>query len=402
MGPLNRTEEGRSPRPGEREIRAALAVSEVDGLGPRRLHELYRRFGSFAAILHAARAGDPELRAALGGKRAARLAGAVPAPARRLRILREDGIQVVVRGSGDYPERLLHLHDPPPLLYLMGRRRALDPPAVAVVGTRRATEYGRRVARDLAGALAGAGVCVISGMARGIDARAHEGALDAGGRTLGVLGSGLEHRYPAANRRLYDRMERSGLLASEFPPSQAPQRGFFPRRNRIIAALARAVVVVQAGRPSGALNTVTHALDLGREVLAVPGPVGLPASEGVHALLREGAGLAAEPADVLEVLGWPSDAAPAGTDVAGGASAGRSGASAPGGEGEAWDAARAALDEGPRSVEELSAATSLPVPALLARLTCWELDGRVEAAEGGRYAARRRPVGEMGPGTADR
>lgn len=364
----------------DREIRAALALAGVERLGPRGIHELLGVHGTFAGILRGARAGDPRIHERVGPKLAAAVRRLRPVPARRLSELEDAGIRVLARGLPGYPPGLLHLHDPPPILYLRGRNLPLGGPAVAVVGTRRATEYGRRAARDLAAGLAEAELCVISGVARGIDARAHEGSLDVGGETVGVLGSGLNHRYPAANRRLYDRMEESGLLVSEFPPDQSPRPGFFPRRNRIIAALARAVVVVQAGRRSGALNTAGHALDLGREVLAVPGPVGLPASLGVHALLRDGAGLATRAADVLEAIGWGSAGSVSGpTDRREGA----------GRDVSLWAAARISLTDGPRTAEELSAATGLAVPDLLARLTRWEMDGRIETVGVGRYAAVR-------------
>lgn len=356
-----------------------MALADLEGLGPRRLHELVGRYGSFREVLAAGRRRDEGFRDAVGPKLAARAAALRPVPRGRPAALRDAGVRIRARGLPGYPDRLLHLHDPPPVLYLRGRRELLDLPSVAVVGTRRATEYGRRSARDLAMGLAEAGLCVVSGMARGIDARAHEAALDAAGATVGVLGSGLDHRYPAANRRLYDRMEGAGLLVSEFPPEQPPLSGLFPRRNRIIAALSRAVVVVQAGRRSGALNTVGHALDLGREVLAVPGPVGVPASDGVHGLLRDGAALAERAADVLELLGL-GDGAAADTSAPDGGAVGQEG-----GWGRHWWKARASLTAGPRTVDELSAATGLGVPDLLALLTRWELEGTIESTPGGRY-----------------
>jgi DNA processing protein len=197
---------------------------------------------------------------------------------------------------------LLELEDPPPLLFLKGRAVLLHRPAVAIVGARAATEVGRRMAEAMGRLLAAAGVTVVSGLARGIDAAAHAGALAAGGDTVAVLGAGMEARHPASSRALLREIGHRGLLVSEFLPSEPALPHHFPRRNRVIAALARAVVVVEAGERSGALITVNHALDLGREVLAVPGSVENPRARGTNALLRDGAGVLPYPEAVLEAL----------------------------------------------------------------------------------------------------
>lgn len=364
-----------------REIRAALALAGVEGLGPARARILIDRCGSARAVI----AGSPALPAGLPDRVGRRIRRARPVPRSRIEELSERGIRVLAYGSPGYPPALAHLHDPPVVLFLTGPLRLPGPRAVTIVGTRKATEYGRRMARDLAGGLARAGWCVVSGMARGVDGAAHRGALDAGGRSVGVLGSGLDHEYPASHRRLYGRMRRRGLLVSEFPPEEPPVAGLFPRRNRVLAALSRAVVVVQAGRRSGALITVDHALDLGREVLAVPGPVGPEASVGVHRLLRDGAGLVTSAEDVLEVLG---------VDGEGEGAASGPPAAAPGGR-EA--ALLAPLGEGPRPVEELARAAGLPVVEATARLAVLEVAGRVRALPGGRYElARETPSGRSG------
>ena len=199
------------------------------------------------------------------------------------------GGRVLLSDDPEYPPSLRVIPDPPPVLFAQGGLSLLDPPAVAIVGSRDHTAYGGEVGRKLAWGAASAGVVVVSGMARGLDAVAHAAALDAGGGTIGVLGNGLGVVYPAANRRLYQRVEQRGLLLTEFPPGERPSAGSFPRRNRLISGLARVTVVVEAARGSGALITAGTALDQGREVMAVPGHITSPASTGANELIRDGA-----------------------------------------------------------------------------------------------------------------
>lgn len=362
----------------DRELRSAVALAAQSAVPDQRLREVLDRVGSAAAVVEE-NAGQAAWRVHLGRGERRALRELRPASGERLADLRGEGRRLVsYRGPG-YPERLLHLHQPPPVLHLAGPGE-LDRPSVAVVGTRSATSYGRRAARDLAGGLARAGWTVVSGLARGVDAAAHRAALDAGGRTAAVLGSGMEHRYPASNRELYRRIEGHGLLVSEFPPEQAPRRWTFPKRNRIIAALSSGVVVVQAPRRSGALITAEQALELGREVFAVPGPVGSPASEGTHDLLRSGAPLAARAADVLEVLEdrprAPQRELELEVEVT-------SSVDAEGGR-SVWEA----LQRGAETLEELRESSRLPAGRLLAVLAELELAGRVRALPGDRY----RPV----------
>lgn len=379
----------RSPFPGgDSELRAAMALAALRNVDLHRLRTLLDRVGS-AVDAVGGRCSSSDLRACLERPERRALRALEPAPGEELSELRERGVRVVsYRGPG-YPERLLHLHQPPPALYLKGPGRIDRPRSVAVVGTRSATSYGRRAARDLAGELARAGWTVVSGMARGVDAAAHRAALDARGRTTAVLGSGIDHRYPTSNRDLYDRMEEHGLLATEFPPGRTPRKWIFPRRNRIIAALSAGVVVVQAPRKSGALITVDQALELGREIFAVPGPVGSPSSAGTHDLLRSGAGLAARPADVLEVLEAAVPAA--GGETTDRPSRGDRGqreldldASAtldPDGARAVWQALRG----GAETLEELEERSRLPPGRLLALLTELELAGRIRSLPGDRY-----------------
>ena len=220
--------------------------------------------------------------------------------------LSKSGARLTTSLDEDYPSRLRELPDPPPVLYALGVLTACEPPVVAIVGTRDATPYGERVTRAIASALARAGACVLSGLARGIDAAAHRAALDVGGRTCAVLGTGIDVPYPAAHQALHEAIARRGLLLSEHAPGERATAGSFPRRNRIIAALADVTIVVEAGARSGALITAGHALDLGRAVAAVPGPIDAPASAGSNELLRDGAVVIASPDDALALVGLTS------------------------------------------------------------------------------------------------
>jgi DNA processing protein len=191
------------------------------------------------------------------------------------------------RDHPGYPSRLLELKVPPPVIYTRGTFAVAAPPAVAIVGTRTASPYGLRVARALATACVRAGVCVVSGLARGVDGVAHQAALDANGRTVAVLGTGPDLYYPRSHRTLQERIARDGLLISEHPPGSTGHGGSFPQRNRLIAALADVTVVVEAGEKSGALITATHAEWLGREVGVVPNAIDVPMAYGSNALLRQ-------------------------------------------------------------------------------------------------------------------
>ncbi len=288
---------------------ALVALSRVPGLGPRQISRLIEQVGSGEAALDAVETASTEQ---LGlGTSAAPVRGRVSIGRPELRAAREViddarsmGLRVLTLGTRQYPRSLLALTDPPPVLFVKGDGDFDHRRCVAIVGTRKASSYGRRSAYALARELGGWGWTVTSGMARGVDASAHEGALDGGGGSIGVLGTGHAHEYPATNRDLYRRMRADGLLVSEFEPPAPPTRHTFPRRNRIIAALARAVVVVEAGERSGALITAEYALDLGREVLCVPGRIDERGSAGSIRLLRQGAGIVARARDVFDALGW--------------------------------------------------------------------------------------------------
>jgi DNA processing protein len=234
---------------------------------------------------------------------------------------------------------------------------------VAIVGTRRATAYAERVTRQLASTLARAGATVISGLARGVDAAAHRGALEVGGATVAVLGTGLDVCYPKGHAALQREIGERGLLLSELAPDDAAHPGSFPRRNRIIAALARVTIVVEAGVRSGALITAAHALEMNRGVAAVPGPIDVPQAQGSNELLRDGASVIASMADALALLGLTApirlSELPEGTA-----------------ERTVWDA----LDAGGLPLESLAARASLPAHEALAAVTALELRGLVECA----------------------
>jgi len=222
---------------------------------------------------------------------------------RALDALARAGAVLVPFPSPAYPWRLSQIRDPAPVLSVVGDRSALESPAVAIVGARAATVYGLAAARQLAGDIARAGVVVVSGLARGIDAAAHEAALEAGGRTVAVQACGPDRIYPRAHRGLAARIAEQGALVTELPPGMPPRRQHFPLRNRLISGLCRGLVVVEARERSGSLVTAQHALSQGIEVFAVPGPITAPTSLGPNRLLRDGAHPVLEAGDVLDVLG---------------------------------------------------------------------------------------------------
>mgnify|MGYP001822035634 CR=1 FL=1 len=285
-------------------IRDWIGLSLVHGVGPALFYQLISRFGSPSEVLNRAALVIREVdRPRVGSLEQLIDAGRLRQRAEReLKALQKVGGRVLIRDDAEYPELLGHIGQPPPVIYLYGNSALLEMTSVAIVGSRAATSYGRRVGRTIAGDLAAAGICVVSGLALGIDAAAHSGALDADGATVGVLGCGLDVVYPRENSRLYDRLRASGLLISEYPLGTRPEGFRFPARNRIIAGLSRAVVVVEASKKSGSLITVQHALEQGREIFAVPGQVDSLKSAGTHWLIQQGATLAVSAADVSSHL----------------------------------------------------------------------------------------------------
>jgi DNA processing protein len=273
---------------------------------------------------------------------------------------------VNVLGRDDLPPLLRAIHDPPARLHLRGsgEPKLLDGPAVAVVGARACSSYGRQVARALGRELAAAGVVVVSGLARGVDGEAHRGALEAGGRTVAVLGCGIDRDYPTVHADLARQIAQSGLIVSEYPPGVEPAPWRFPARNRIIAGLSLATVIVEARERSGALITADFALEDGREVLAVPGEIVSSLSRGTNALLKLGATPLTETGDVLSTLGIEAPPQkPASVD------------------GLAATILRA-LGDGAASADELGRVTGLNAGEIAAALAELELAGLAAAGDG--------------------
>ncbi len=282
-----------------------ILLNTVSGLGSISLRKLLEVFGSYEAIL---KAGEKNLCRA-GGIReslARKIAEAARYPEKadqELKACARLGCIIVTREDEGYPQPLLSIVDPPLALYIKGSWQEQDGCAIAVVGSRNASFYGKQAAGRLSYDLALRGMTIVSGLARGIDSAAHEAALKASGRTLAVLGSGLDFLYPPENAPLAEAIARSGAILSEFPMATPPERHNFPRRNRIISGLSLGVVVVEAAAKSGALITADCALEQGREVFSVPGPVDSVTSQGTNGLLKQGARLVTSIEDIFEELG---------------------------------------------------------------------------------------------------
>lgn len=342
----------------ERLLRLALAA--VPSLPRAHAHSLLLRYGSPAAVFGRSAA---ELRACCAPAAAAALARGPDLAAAAAAVARAEalGLELQVPGAPGFPGLLAAIPDPPLLLWLRGRlpeRRAL-----AIVGARRATPRGREVARRLAAAAAEAGLAVVSGLAYGIDAAAHRGAVEAGGPSVAVLGSGLDLPSPTGNLALARRLlETGGGWVSEYAPGTPPAPFRFPERNRLISGLCAAVLVVEAGEKSGSLWTVRHALDQGREVLSVPGPVDTASCRGSNRLLRDGAGVVLEARDLLEQLGVRADVAPS---------------PAPDPPDSTTARLLSALESGPLDPDELSRRLGLPPERLAGVLLELELAGRI-------------------------
>jgi DNA processing protein len=334
------------------------------------------------ALLRAA--GDPEALLASRGHvaqvsvapatLAALRAPPADAIAATLKWLETPAHQLVTWDDGDYPRQLLEIGEAPPVLFHIGRRELLNRIAVAIVGSRQPTPQGLDDARAFARALAGAGVTIVSGLAQGIDAAAHEGALDAPGGTLAVVGTGLDRVYPAVNRKLAHAIAERGSLLSEFVPGTPPQQWHFPRRNRLIAGLSRAVLVVEANLSSGSLITARLAGEQGREVMAVPGSIHSPLSKGCHKLIREGAKLVETAQDVLSELGLGA-APPAGT-------------APPRAVDPAFAPLLDAMGAAPVDLDRLVQRSGLVAQVISAQLTALEIDGHVAALPGGKWQRR--------------
>jgi DNA processing protein len=362
------------------DLRDLVCLTMVPGVGPHTSRALLERFGRAGRVLDASVSALREVQG-VGPKLAERIARARKEhePLGELELCRQHGVTLVPRDDPSYPTPLGRIHDPPPLLYRRGTYESGDQLAIAMVGSRRCTPYGMRMAERLAGSLARVGLTVISGLARGIDASAHRGALKAGGRTIAVLANGLAEVYPPEHEGLAREVADAGAVLSEMPMRQQPLAGLFPQRNRIISGLCLGVVVVEATPRSGSLATAQHAMEQNREVFAVPGPADSLSSRGCHGLIRDGVRLVETVDDILEELGplidevRPAEGAPAIRHPA---------------ELALSDLERSLLgqlDDFPLAADELIARTGLTASQVMATLSVLEMRRLVRRVPGNQF-----------------
>lgn len=387
----------------DEELRALMGLVLTRGVGPKLCRLLYDHAGCFSDVWGL---GGSSFRD-MGFSRnvADALSAGFPEEAVEAELARvfKAGADLVPFYSGKYPRLLSGITDPPVVLYVKGTLTELDLMSVAIVGARKCTSYGKKHAERLGVELAQAGFTVVSGMAYGIDASAHRGALKAGGRTLAVLGSGLGRIYPEDHLELAVEIAEQGAVISEFPMERAPEAGNFPQRNRLMSGLSLGVVVVEATLRSGSLITANLALEQGREVFAMPGPVDSPYSQGCHKLLREGAGLVEKAEDVVNALGpLPSPVSLDPPTPRRRTPAGHSGPSeTPAAPGRTIKDAREVLlndrersvfeqltSTEPRSVDDIVDATGLPVSMVTGTLLSLELKSIVQQLPGKLYLVK--------------
>lgn len=287
----------------ENSLKYWLAWNKIPDIGPKRFYKLLEYFGSVDTAWQA-KLGEISKILNLSSKISSRISEEKNniIPERELDLIHKYKVNVLTIEDVLYPENLKTIHYPPPVLYFKGTIVEADKNSISIVGSRKATYYGKMVAEKLSKDLSLAGLTIISGMARGIDTAAHKGALSVNGRTIAVLGCGIDHIYPPENRRLAQEIKESGAVISEFPLFTLPERQNFPRRNRIISGLSLGTVVVEAAEKSGALITADLALDQGREVFAIPGNINSPLSNGSHNLIKQGAKLVNNYQDILEEI----------------------------------------------------------------------------------------------------
>jgi DNA processing protein len=351
-----------------------MAFNLVKGIGSARMRLLLDHFGAAQAAWEASPA---ELEAAGLSAKLAEAVAQVRSSGQVDQVwdsIQEQGITLLTWEDEAYPRRLKEIDQPPPVLYLRGRLADEDQWSVAIVGTRRATPYGRQAAEELAAGLARRGISVVSGLARGIDAIAHQAALKAEGRSLAVLGSGVDNIYPPEHHRLAEQLCAAGGLVSDYPPGTPPDAANFPPRNRIISGLSLAVVVIEAGESSGALITAAFASEQGRAVFALPGSIYAPQSKGTNRLIRQGAQIYLDIPDLLEVLnlGQVSQQRAA-----------RQALPADATEAKLY----AILGHEPVHVDEIGARSDLPIAQVAATLALMELKGMVRQVGGMNYVA---------------
>jgi DNA processing protein len=349
-----------------------LSMAAIPGIGESRLLALLKHYQDPRLVLETPR-GDLQTVAGLDRKTAASLPASLRPDVGRAQLgkLKEIGADLLIYGMEGYPEPLYHIYSPPPILSILGTWTSEDARALAVVGSRRASSYGRRVARALGRELVLRGFTVVSGMARGVDSESHRGALEGGGRTVAVLGSGLDVPYPPENRGLMEQIASRGAVISEFPPGTEPLAGNFPQRNRLISGLAHGVVVVEAAERSGAMITAAYALDQGKDVFSVPGSIESRTSAGTNLLIKRGAKLVQSVADILEELPptiaqGPEPLPPSLTKP----------------EEAIWEA----LAEQPLHIDSLARSLSVETSRLLATLLGMELRGLIRQQPGKIFA----------------
>ncbi len=362
-----------------------LGFNRVTGIGPVRVQALIEHFGSVEAAWNA-----PEKalrRSGLSETLMMRLSETRESLdlAGELQRIQDHGFWALSRNDPEYPTRLKQIDAAPIVLYGWGELRPGDELAAAIVGTRRATTYGRAAAAELASGLAAAGVTIVSGLARGIDGIAHKSALEVGGRTIAVLGSGLDYLYPPEHRKLAAQIAESGCVLSDYPLGTRPEGGNFPPRNRIISGLSLAVIVVEAADSSGALITANFAADQGRDVFAVPGRIHDRASRGTNRLIAAGAFPALSVDEVLEVLNLDSIARRAPTQM-------------PLPEDPTERKVLQLLSTEPLHIDELSARSGIPIAELNACLSMLELKGQARQVGGLHYVLARETSAGYGVG----
>jgi DNA processing protein len=376
-----------------REIEKWLKLINADGVGPVTFKKILEKCGSVDKALGASVKELSEIEG-IGFKTAEAITRTRDKfdSAGELELAEKLGVRIINFEDEEYPQLLKDIYDPPPVLYIKGPIKKEDNLAIAIVGARRCSLYGEEQAARLAHLLSSAGVTICSGMARGIDSAAHQGAMAAGGRTIAVLGCGLSHIYPPENKKLFEQISQMGACVSELPLRTGPLGENFPARNRLIAGLSLGTIVVEAGFNSGALITAKFACEYGREVMAVPGKVDSPLSKGAHQLIKQGAKLVESVADVTDALGYVGESVKEQVVSAARRAEEKSGATL-------FDTGRLKLNDGERTVydclntepihiEQIVAESGLQAGSINSALISLQLKGAVKQLPGSFYIRR--------------
>jgi DNA processing protein len=349
------------------ELAAWLKLSQIAGLGNENARRLLQSFGSPAAIFASPLSSLQQIVRPAIANAIVNYADTNEFITQVTTWLGDETNHIITLADAEYPQALLNIPDPPLLLYVKGQLALLHHSSLAIVGSRSATTQGIRNAESFAKALSQDGLCIVSGMAQGIDTAAHVGGLSAQGSSIAVVGTGLDRIYPTSNRELAHQLAENGALISEFPLGMPPLAHNFPRRNRIISGLSLGCLVVEASMQSGSLITARMALEQGREVFAIPGSIHSPQAKGCHALIKQGAKLVEKPADILDELGWLSSVARNPSNK------------------QNFHLIFEHLGYDPIDIDSLSQLSGLTVEALSAILLQLELDGQITTLPGGMY-----------------